>query len=302
MKSYSLLFISFCLVFIFSANINSNLNILEAIQNKKITTNILGNDKSTHYHEPILMTIKNNTFTDLNIAIPSGTLFLPDNKQEQTLIAVQDIYAKLMPNQSKEIAVKAMCIEPSDRAGSGASKYTLNENKNDTLIKLAHYIYKNKYFTACAQTALWTLVNKNSLSNVYGSDSIEQKNLRKFLADNAGLKILNYNELNDYRYNYFVPPAPKETLSGYFQFGMLSPHHIQIAMFDTTGILVRELFNQHNFLPKKNEKLAYQFDFSVYTQDKYFVKLIVDDEVIMTRTVNAKATRDKYKKALEERN
>lgn len=296
----------FCilLLFFFSNNsdVNSKIDILTAIQQAKVKVNTTGNDKSTHYHEPMKMTIENNTFNALNVSIPAGTLFYPKDQAEQTLIAVDEIYAKLLPKESKSILLKAMCTEPWDRAGSDASIYTAKKNTNDTLVKLANYISKQKYFTSCGQGAVWTLVKRNSLSNVYGADTIEQKNLRKFLADNAGLKINSKEELNDYRYNYYVPPTPKETLSGYFQFGMQSPHHIQVAMFDTTGILVRELFNQTNFIPKKNEKIAYKFDFEVYTHDKYFVKLIIDNEVVMNRTVDAKAVRDKFKKAVEDRN
>jgi hypothetical protein len=300
MRLNSLFYILLLLLFINSANVNSNIEITQAIKQSKVSASILGNEKSTHYHEPIILNISNNTFAELNVSIPAGTLFFPNDEKEQTLIATQNIFAKLSSKQSKKIILKAMCIEPWDMAGDGESVYNAKENTNDTLVQFANFISKNKYFTSCAQSGLWTLIRKNSLSNVYGADTIEQNNIRNYLAKNAGLKILNNSELNDYRYNYYL--QPKETLSGYFQFGMQTPHHIQIAMFDTTGILVRELFNQQNFLPKKNEKLAYKFDFEVYTQDKYFVKLIVDNEIVMNRTVNAKAFRDKYKNMLENRN
>ncbi|MCB0513574.1 MAG: hypothetical protein KDC60_04005, partial [Bacteroidetes bacterium] len=73
------------------------------------------------------------------------------------------------------------------------------------------------------------------------------------------------------------------------------------AMFDTTGILVRELFNQKQYQPSNGQKIKYEFDFTVYQNDKYFVKLIVDNEVIMTRPINAKSFRDKYKQLYEQR-
>lgn len=301
MKSTMILSLCILILFTSSSNVNSGINILEAIKSKKVTVTSYGNEKSTHYHEPVLMSVKNNTYTEMDIAIAAGTLFEPNDVSEQTLISVQDIFAKLPPNQTKQFYIKAMCTEPSDRAGDGKSKYTIAKNQNDTMIKLANFISKNKYFSACGQSAVWTLVRRNSLSNVFGADSLEESKLRNFLSATAGLKILNPQELKEYRYNYYAPPPPKETLSGYFQFGMTSPHHIQVAMFDTSGILVRELFNQQNYMPKKAEKIAYQFDFSVYTHDIYYIKLIVDNEVIMNRTVNAKATRDKFKKQLMER-
>lgn len=300
MRKNYVIYVVLILLYNNSTNINANVEILNAIKQAKINVSINGNDKSTHYHEPIALNIVNNTFTDLNISIPAGTLFLPNDIGEQTLIATQNIFAKLTPKQSKNIILKAMCIEPWDRAGSQKSIYTIKQNTNDTLVQFANYVSKNKYFSSCAQSGFWTLVRKNSLANVYGADSIEEKNIRNYLAKNAGLKFFNDSELKDYRYNYYF--QPKETLSGYFQFGLLLPHHVQIAMFDTTGILVRELFNQQNFKPNKNEKIIYKFDFEVYNHDKYYVKLIVDNEIVMNRTINAKAFRDNYKNMLEQRN
>ncbi len=296
-----MLFISLVALFCISAAEKQKLDINLAVKNNTVSLTMLGNDASTHYYEPVLANINNSSDSFLEIDMPAGTLLEPANDAEQTLMVTEDLMVNLTPKQSKMIKVKAMCTEPWDRAGSASSVYSLKVNKNDTLIKLAKYISSNKYFTSCAQSALWTLIKRDRLTEVYGADTIEQKNLRTFLNKYAGLPMPKPSEYNDYRYNYYIPPTPKETLSGYFQFGMQSPHDIQVAMFDTTGILVRELFNQKQYKPNNGQKIKYEFDFTVYQNDKYFVKLIVDNEVIMTRPIDAKSFRDKYKQQYEQR-
>jgi len=286
-------------IFSFSAVVKTKINLEDAVKNNSVSVSMLGNSTSTHYYEPVLAIINNNMSSAIDVNLSAGMLLDPADKSEQTLMIMEDLLVNLTPKQSKTVKIKAMCTEPWDRAGSSSSVYSLRKNNNDTLIKLANFIAANKYFTAGGQSALWTLVRKNSLAEVYGADTIEQNKLRTFLNQITGLPMPKPGELNDYRYNYYIPP--KETLSGYFQFGMQHPHDVQVAMFDTTGILVRELFNQKQFMPFNGQKINYQFDFTVYQNDKYFVKLIVDNEVIMTRPINAKAFRDKYKQQMEQR-
>lgn len=294
-----MLFISIVALFCLSAAEKQKIDLGLAVKNNAISISMLGNENSTHYYEPVLANMNNNSMDYLEINMPAGTLLEPANEAEQTLIVTEDLIVDLSPKQSKMVKVKAMCIEPWDRAGGVASIYSLKTNKNDTLIKLAKYISANKYFTSCGQNAVWTFIQRDRLAEVYGSDTIEQNNLRLFLNKLTGMPLPKPEELNNYKYNYYVPP--KETLSGYFQFGLQSPHDIQVAMFDTTGILVRELFNQKQYQPSNGQKIKYEFDFTVYQNDKYFVKLIVDNEVIMTRPINAKSFRDKYKQLYEQR-
>lgn len=277
-----------------SSTVKKNISLNDAIKNTYVTVSMQGNEKSTHYYEPVAINLMNNSTTDLLLNLDVGTLLEPDNTKEQTLMVTEGLLVNLSPKQSKNLKIKAMCINPAKSAGSEKTKYSLKPNSDKTLIDIANFISKNKYFTSCGQSAVWTYIEKRNLREIYGADSIEQNKLRNYIHQVAGLPLPSKSDLDDYKYNYYVVPDPKITLSGYFQFGMYNPHNIQIAMFDTTGILVRELFNKKNYQPINGEKFNYSFDFTVYKDDKYFVKLIVDNEVIMTRTVSAKSIRDKY--------
>lgn len=278
---------------------NNKISLSEAINQKIVSVEFKGNEESTHYFEPVMASIQNNTNSNYQIICDNGYLLEPADVKEQTLIITDEQLISLTPKQKVFKPIKAMCIEPSDRAGSELSTYTLKNNTDTLLDKMADFVDKNNYFTACAQEAIWTVVRKNPLYYIYGADTTEAKNLVNYIADITGWQKYDNSASNNYKYNFYIPP--KEKLSGSFTFGFKSPKDIQVAMFNTDGILVRELFNQKQ-VPIVKNRIEYAFDFNTYTDDVYYVKLIVDNKVLMNRKIDAKSTRDKYKQMWEQQN
>jgi hypothetical protein len=69
--------------------------------------------------------------------------------------------------------------------------------------------------------------------------------------------------------------------SGEINYSFTQMKDIQIAMFDSRGILVRELVNKKKVPPGRYTQ-TYQFDSSVYPDDVYDIKLIMNNEITMS--------------------
>lgn len=288
---FTILFISFSLL---NA---TTISLADALQQKKIACNFKGNDKSTHYLEPILIEITNLGNAPISLQIKSGDMFIPTDANLQNIVTTENRIIALKANSKQTISLKGMCTESSNSSGNGKTVYSYQPNTNDKLVKLATFIAEHKYQTSTAQHAVWALMNNEDVNNIYGADSTEEKLLRKCVASITG-KTFEVTS-KDYKTNYYAPP--KQKVGGKFEYNIVVPKDVQIAMFNTNGILVRELFNKKN-VAAGNHQFSFEYDASVYTDDVYYFKLIAANNVVVSTKWDAKSMRDKFKQKIQNRN
>jgi hypothetical protein len=276
--------------------INTNQNLLDAIKNKNVKCTIQGNSSSTHYLEPIIATITNISSQPITVEINDGDMFIPTDSNKQNIVVTSQEILVLKPLEKKTIKIKGMCTEQSDGAGNNETVYTFKPNDNKNLKKLSEFIQSKKYQTTTAQYAVWSLMNNSDINSIYGADSTEETDLKKFMASLTGKTYVLTNK--NYRYNYYEPP--KEKVGGKFEYNFAKKQDVQIAMFDKNGILVRELFNQKD-VPGGLHTFNFEFDSSVYTDDVYYFKLIALNDVLVNQKWNIKDIRDGFKKKIQER-
>ena len=296
-KNISALHILLVLFYIINTPLfGKSFNLNEVIQTKKVNCFIYGNSSSTHYLEPVILELVNNTNEMISINLENGDMFIPSDSDKQNIVITQNELIILNPKQKQNIKIKGMCTESGNASGNGETVYTF-KNYNDTkLKKLADFIGSKHYQSSAAQYAVWSLMNNEDINTVYSSDSTEEMELKRFMAALTGKTFAV--KTKDYRYNYYTPP--KEKVGGNFEYSFSKTQDIQIAMFDKNGILIRELFNQKN-VPAGNHKLNFEYDSSVYTDDVYYFKLIVGNEIMVNRKWDAQAMRDSFKKKIENR-
>ncbi len=280
----------------FSPAFGSSLKLNEASNSKKINVSIHGNSASTHYLEPIILELANLSNEPVSIAIENGDMFIPDDSAKQNIVVTSSYILALQAKEKKSVKVKGMCTEQSDGAGNDGTIYTFKSVNNDKLKKLADFIGGKKYQTSAGQYAVWSLMNNDDINSIYSSDSTEENELKKFMASLTGKSFAV--KTKNYRYNYYEPP--KEKVGGAFEYSFSRTQDIQVAMFDKNGILVRELFNQKK-VAAGTHKLNFEYDSSVYTDDVYYFKLIVGDEVMVNRKWDAAVMRDAFKKKVQEK-
>lgn len=296
-RNFLLLLLTGCLFAMNQIAFCNPVKLHEALKSKKIIGSIHGNSSSTHYLEPVVLELTNISSEPISISIEDGDMFIPSDSDKQNIVVTASQLLVLQPKEKKAVNVKGMCTEPNDGSGSNETIYTFKPESNEQLKKLSQFINQKGYQSSAAQYAVWSLVSDRDINSIYSSDSTEENELKRFMAALTG-KTFSLKSKNDYKTNYYAPP--KERVGGNFEYSFTKPQDIQIAMFDKNGILVRELFNQKK-VPAGTHKLNFEYDSSVYTDDVYYFKLIVGDEVMVNRKWDVQVMRDSFKHKIENR-
>jgi hypothetical protein len=270
------------LLILLSAEISfaANLTLYEALKSSNISHIIHGNSASTHYLEPIVLELTNKSSEPYRISVETGDMFIPDNTALQNIVITATDFLSLKPNSTQKFKLKGMCTESHDGSGNDKTAYTFQSSQNPKLKQLCDFISTKKYQTAAAQNAVWTLMNNDDLNNIYAADTLEENNLIRFMAALVGKKIPAKNP-NDYRNNYHAT-TPVQSVSGELNYSFSRTQDIQIAMFNSRGVLVRELVNKKKVTPGRYTQ-TYQFDSSVYPEDVYQIKLIMNNEIALSQ-------------------
>ncbi len=289
MKSH----ISLCILFIQSLNTFSlnTISINDAMKSKQINYTATANKNGTHYLGPIILTLTITENKELDIKINAGDIFIPTESKYQNIVITKRENIHLKPNGKSVIVLQGCCTESHDLGASATTVYLLGDNNDITLRKLAQYIDSSKFLGSGEQFAIWTLMNNEDYNNITSSDTIEELKLRKFVAKLQNKEFLLRK--NTYHNNYYYSPPSDSRIRGFFEIPAQIKDNIQIAMFDENNILIRELYNSKN-QPSNDNRIIYQFDGSVYKNDIYYFKLIVNYEVKLNKKFNIKDIREQY--------
>lgn len=252
------------------------MSIQEAFKQNLISVDIQTNETGTHYSEPFVMKVRNLTSTKLDLELGNGYLLEPVNEEEQTMIVTNRLLASLSPHETKDLFVNAMCIEQSDAAPDEDSRYTFADLAAPELRKLSGFIEENKRFEPDAQFLMWGIAN----------GSYPKESIHAFKIDDYGqVQILNKeNEV----LNSILSSTPDTTeqinVYGSFEMNLSRPKNVHIAMFNENNVIVKELFKNPQ-TPAGKTELEYEFNSLEYEEDVYFVKLVVDGNVLISRKI-----------------
>lgn len=258
----------------------------QALINKKVSMLAVYNPNSTHYSSPVLVKLTNMTPVPIKITIPAGYRFNPSNENEQPMLVVKPELIVLQPNAKKELPLQAMCMAH-DKSGPGASTtFKLSDPVPDKFLNLAKQIDVLKAYGFEGQQAVWCLTNDEPPQNIYGSDTAVARKLRRYICDVTGKRMPPPSSQNQYRTNYYAPIVnTQERIWGEYEFKFSQVKSIAIAMFDRRNTVVRELYRNDQEQPGKHI-FKYEFDSSVYTDDAYKIMFIADGKVLLTRNLN----------------
>ena len=267
----------------------------EAIQKNWVQCQFQGNAESPHYIKPLHISIKNVSKKDLKINIPAGTIFASDSSKYQDVIVTKDLVAGVRTQQSKSYEVYSSCIQSGNRAPNNSTTYHLATDKNENLVKLAKFInQKSFYATSEAQHALWALSDDAPLEEIFGYHDKGKTGLEilKYVAEITGKPVPSEEDFKKY---YQVSEngeildtyttRPKSEMSGKFYFEIRQTTKVLIGMFDNEGILIREIYNNPT-CTSGNHTIEYAFDSGAYQDDVYHFKLITNEKIWLTMTMD----------------
>jgi hypothetical protein len=210
----------------------------KALAEKKIEIVII--PTGGHSGNCINIEVKNLTNKALNLEMAPGTVFFPENEEEQILVTTNDLMLALEKEQKKKIKVFAYCTEASNRCPSVTSKFQLATTPNAALNKLTHFLDSLKALDEnMIQNAIWCLTDSHSVSNVYTNDPKVSKALRSYLCAATGQKDTWYSTRRDIsvdRENRIVS-TPKE-IKGDISFQTAEAVELQGVVKDSVGNVI----------------------------------------------------------------
>ncbi len=252
----------------------------DALNKKMVTVTVTSNPTGTHYHQPVIMHIKNITANPFQIKVENGRTFRPNDSTCQPIIVVHEMVADLSPGKTTDVKIPGMCFNATKRAPHDEMTYSIGKMATGNLAKVAQYLQDNKFDGYPAQHAIWCISNGEPLENIIDWDESKALKIAAFMADLTGQPMPSKPAPDDYVRNLQVRPNPKVTVGGNFEFTLLRDTEIRIGMFDANGIIVRELYYNPTEKPG-NHVFDYEFDATVYTDDVYYIRYLENNVVWM---------------------
>lgn len=164
--------------------VQSKTPILTALQQKRISV-------SMKYHafgeNAFTMKIINLTSETLDLVIPSGMIFVPEDEGEQTLMKVEDDFIVLKDHESTEKKVDGYCTMYHHAAPSTNRDFSLGMTEHPNLKKLLGFLKDNKVSRENYQAAIWAVSDNNDIAEIKPLTE-NDKNLREFIGQMTNRK------------------------------------------------------------------------------------------------------------------
>lgn len=267
------------LVYLFASAITPPQSLEAAIKSGKVDVTVHSNEERSY--RKVFITVKNLSASPQRVLVPAGTLYTPDEDDEQELIQLNDEILVLKGREENTFEIKTYCTEASDRCPDGTFK--LGKNSNDKLVKLIDYIHKNPLVEDGIQDAVWAISDNESVSNVPGG-SEPQNEFREFLAGLTGQENTWYSSPQQYDVDPYGN-INRETvhITGDLAFTADKAMRVHEEIQNAEG---ETLISSDRHFQLRGGNVRYQFSIHVKGWEKgtYFVKVINDqNEEIVTR-------------------
>jgi hypothetical protein len=186
---FSRLFVTlFCLQFLsitsFAKTPTDVLPLVDAVQKKLVKITAIG--KGGYNGKCLAVEIKNLTNKNLSIALLAGTIFSNSNEWQQDLMVVAEQQIALKPQFTEKETLQTMCIKPHHGSPSIGVSFLLASMAEGHLLKLAQWINEKKYFSSTAQSAVWAIIDKRGMGEIYGEDLEMTKELCALVSNAIG--------------------------------------------------------------------------------------------------------------------
>ncbi len=171
------------------------LNLMDAIAQNKVAVVITGNKStdnpggSSHTGKCLLLKITNNSSSKLDIKIESAYQFVNQTKANQDLISTENLLVSLPANQTKNVAVNALCSKKNNSSPSEGDTFILTKKHDATISNLTSIFEKYKCYLNTAQQALWCFTDNHPIESIYDTnpDTVVENKLVMYVSTAKGL-------------------------------------------------------------------------------------------------------------------
>jgi len=159
--------------------------LIQAIQDKKISVSVIST--GSYSGKCIQLNIKNLTNLPYTLSIAAGTIFIPEDEGEQTILVPQKNIIALQPSETKLTLVGGYCTELKDRCPQTSSTFTISKNSNQSLADLIQFMAPLKNMDeSLIQQSIWCITDGESPSNLSSVNTLNQNALRNYIFKKTG--------------------------------------------------------------------------------------------------------------------
>jgi hypothetical protein len=151
----------------------------DAVTQKMVSCKLISN--GNYSGESVAVSLTNLTGTPLNVIIPAGTVFRPDDTGDQDLIVVEQQAIALNGKASVNQVLDGFCMEAHDSAPTTDNGMRLAKTDNKHLQDLAAFLDGKGYDAQTVQSAVWAVSDHEPISTIGNGDE-KGKALRTFLS------------------------------------------------------------------------------------------------------------------------
>jgi hypothetical protein len=235
----------------------------------------------TYNGESVSLSLRNKSAAELNVIIPRGTLFKPNDNGEQTLITMEDQIVLLESGGKVLKTINAYCSENKDKSPGVKTTFSVDRNKNPLFDSLFVYLKSKseKIPNKACQDIVWALSDNLPISNI-SNESKTLKSIRKFLfkltkQEEFSYTIQMYRSLDQ---NGYIKEIPIN-LVGYVELSSEKDKWIYQAVYDEKGKL-RYKSNQAFPISKGISDYTFHLGIKGWAKGHYTLKLKNGSEII----------------------
>lgn len=244
MKSFSSISILLYASTITATPIDNNTSMTVEDAAKKGLIKLTIKSKGGYTGKVIDMRIKNNTTRMLDLQLEAGRKLDSKNQNEQDILVTQAQEIIVYALQEKMTGVSGMCCQAHNSCPTANAEYSIGTMADTSLIKLAKFIDKNKYYTDhTAQQAVWCVSDGESLAGIYGGDKKIVDTIRSYVSLITGRSVPPYNiTYKEGNSNSTIGHPFK--IEGQFEHTLIVTGHITLAIYNESGDLVQLIFKE----------------------------------------------------------
>lgn len=257
---------------------STSLNLSDALKNNKVQVKLV--TLGGHSDSSVQMTLQNNTASMLSITIPKGTLFVPADDGEQTLVLTEDHLLSLAPNRTKSIHLNALCTELSDRSPSEKRAMTLSFTNNKSLLDILDYAANKPELKGLIQDAIWVATDGQSVSHINASSPLELDFRKKVASlchqENPWYTSPQQRQLTATREIVSIT----KKIRGELYFDMPISGSVYQAIYAQDGTELMRSKDSQTLRPGKNIHFTFNIEVTGWQSGAYYVTLNHENRVI----------------------
>lgn len=261
----------------FMQPLKKRITLKELMDNPKYEVEIESN--GNYSGESVVLKIKSEKAKKIEVLVPAGTLFYPENEDQQTLVLPEDRLLVLDKTRGK-FELDGFCTEAGDGVPSIKKPFALGDSQDEKLIKLLSFFKDHKVDKHNIQEAIWSVTDGESINHIYLKDTADNRKFLTLLSELTGQKVEWYHT----KRNFHVDPVTREInrepvhISGEVTFSTTKKSVLKSKIIGEDGSLVYE--NKRDFtVPRAIKNITLDFNLNVKGWDKgtYYVVYYVEE-------------------------